>query len=31
MSYEPQFRRLRTYNAFMEFPHLAQAFFIIIR
>jgi hypothetical protein len=30
MSYEPQFVRLRTYNALMGFLHLAQAVFIII-
>jgi len=30
MSYEPQFTRLRVYNIFMGFLHLAQAIFIII-
>lgn len=30
MSYESQFRRLRAYNVFMGFLHLAQAVVIII-
>ena len=30
MSREPQFNRLRVYNVFMGFLHLAQAVFIII-
>lgn len=30
MSLEPQFSRLRAYNAFMGFLHLAQAVFIIV-
>ena len=30
MSFEPQFNRLRFYNIFMGFLHLAQGIFIII-